>query len=413
MTNLTKTDWRAIARRIRSGKCTPIIGDRLYMGILPNHEGLPSAWAEEIDYPLGDDHSLTHLAQYLSVSVGDNAAKGDFLTFIKAYAIAQRSGQRPDQIIDKYGSRLMDVPLTKIAGQMGYMKNGSSGKTALDILAKMPIPIYITTSYYDFIETRLQRLQKQSYTDSCLWHSTQQRQSKGNQSNPLPNLRKLVLQYFNASELQDMCFHLDIDFETLEGSGKSNKARELITHMQRRNRLSDLVTLGKKHRPQLDWPDVSSMMYGADKQTAVSSSIFKKNLNYNPTVAEPLVYHLFGQETDPNSIVLTEDNYLDFLMRISQEKRLIPPVVAQSLEDSSLLLLGYRMGEWDFRTLFRGLITSRRGSRRAISIAIQLEPDQYTREAQDYLEHYFREVDFKVYWGTSQEFLTNIANYLR
>jgi len=413
MTNLTKTDWRAIARRIQSGKCTPIIGDRLYMDILPNVGGLPSAWAEEIDYPLGNDYTLTHLAQYLSVSVGDSAAKEDFLTFIKAYAIAQKSGKRPDQIIDKYGSRLMDIPLTKVADQMGYMNNGRSGKTALDILARLPVPTYITTSYFNFIEMALQRLQKRPYTDSCAWYNTQRGSTKHKPSNPLPDLRKLVLQYFNASELQDMCFQLDVDFEILEGSGKSNKARELITHMQRRNRLSDLVAFGKNRRPHLAWPDVSSVMHDVDGQTAISSPIFQQNPNYRPTTAEPLVYHLFGQEADPNSVVLTEDNYLDFLMRISQEKRLIPPIVAQSLEDSSLLLLGYRMGAWDFRTLFRGLITSRRGSRRAISIAIQLEPDQYTREAQDYLEHYFREVEFKVYWGTSQEFLTNIANYLR
>lgn len=413
MTQLTKIDWRAIARRIQKGKCTPIIGNRLHMNILPKPSELPSAWAEEIDYPLGDEHSLTRLAQYLSVSLGDSAAKEEYLTFVKAYAIAQKSGQTPEQVLDKFGSRLVDIPLIKVANQMGYTKNGKSGINPIDLLARMPIPIYITTSYYNFIESTLQRLKKSPQSDNCNWLDTQREQKNGTSSNPLSTLRQLVLQYFNTSELQDICFQLDVDFEELEGSGKSNKARELITHMRRRNRLPDLVEVGKQLRPQLEWPIISNTPAMIEDATAVHTSIFKQNSNYRPTATEPLVYHLFGQEADPRSIVLTEDNHLDFLMRISQEKRLIPPVVAQSLEDSSLLLMGYRINEWDFRTLFRGLITSRRGSRRAISIALQLEPEQYTKEAQEYLEHYFQEVEFKVYWGSSQEFLTNISSYLR
>lgn len=413
MTQLTKTDWRAIARRIQRGKCTPIIGNHLHMNLLPKAGDLPTAWANEIAYPLGDDHSLTSLAQYLSVSLGDHAAKEEYIAFVKAYAIAQKSGQTPDQVLDKLGTRLVNIPLTKVADQMGYTKNGSSGINPLAILARLPIPIYITTSYYNFIESTLQRVRKTPQSDSCNWLDTQREPVNSNTSNPLPTLRQLMLQYFNTSELQDICFQLDVDFETLEGSGKSNKARELISHMQRRNRILDLIDIGKQLRPHLDWPKISGKISMLGEQAGSYTSIFKQNPSYRPTTRNPLVYHLFGQEADPSSIVLTEDNHLDFLMRISQEKRLIPPVVAQSLEDSSLLLMGYRINEWDFRTLFRGLITSRRGSRRAISIAMQLEPNQYTKEAQQYLERYFQEVEFKVYWGTSQDFLTNIISYLR
>jgi hypothetical protein len=63
-------------------------------------------------------------------------------------------------------------------------------------------------------------------------------------------------------------------------------------------------------------------------------------------------------------------------------------------------------------TLFRGLISSRRGSRREISVAIQLEQEENSEGAQAYFEQYFSDVDFKVFWGNTQDFLSEIFIYV-
>ena len=39
---------------------------------------------------------------------------------------------------------------------------------------------------------------------------------------------------------------------------------------------------------------------------------------YRAQPAEPLVYHLYGLDAYPDSLVLTEDDHLDFLMAVSQ-----------------------------------------------------------------------------------------------
>jgi hypothetical protein len=52
--------------------------------------------------------------------------------------------------------------------------------------------------------------------------------------------------------------------------------------------------------------------------------------------------------------VLTEDDYLDFLVKVSWDNTVIPPRIAEALTDSSLLLLGYHLQDWDFRVMFRG-----------------------------------------------------------
>jgi Effector-associated domain 7 len=43
---------------------------------------------------------------------------------------------------------------------------------------------------------------------------------------------------FNDSELRTLCFNLGVDYDVLQGSGKSDKARELIIYLDRRNGIS-------------------------------------------------------------------------------------------------------------------------------------------------------------------------------
>jgi hypothetical protein len=64
-------------------------------------------------------------------------------------------------------------------------------------------------------------------------------------------LRCLVRDHFNESELRDFCFDLSIDYEVLAGPAKGDKARELVAYCQRHGRLSKLVTAFCQARPRL------------------------------------------------------------------------------------------------------------------------------------------------------------------
>ena len=44
----------------------------------------------------------------------------------------------------------------------------------------------------------------------------------------------------------------------------------------------------------------------------------RRQRGFVPTPANPLVYHLHGHLEMPQSLVLTEDDYLEFLVRISR-----------------------------------------------------------------------------------------------
>lgn len=167
-----------------------------------------------------------------------------------------------------------------------------------------------------------------------------------------------------------------------------------------------LVAAGKRpHRELCKW----------NKFIKDSPSIFDKNPSFEPTADEPVVFHLHGHDGFAESLVLTEDDYLDFLVSISKDGELLPHQVRRSLAGTSLLFVGYSLADWSFRVLFRGLVTSVEQSLRRISLTVQLPPvsDQNGGstnevEIQNYLAKYFGQIDIRVYWGTAQEFMTEL-----
>jgi len=69
----------------------------------------------------------------------------------------------------------------------------------------------------------------------------------------LSNLRQALNERLNESELRDLCFDLSVDYESLSGEGKADKARELIGYLQRRKRIAELIVKGEKQRPDIVW----------------------------------------------------------------------------------------------------------------------------------------------------------------
>ncbi|MCP4398500.1 MAG: CHAT domain-containing protein [bacterium] len=138
-----------------------------------------------------------------------------------------------------------------------------------------------------------------------------------------------------------------------------------------------------------------------------------------PSAEQPLVYHLFGHLDTPASIVLSEDNYFDFLIGIMRNKDLIPDTVVNALTSTALLFLGFRSDDWGYRVLFRWLMAQegKEQLREFTHVTAQIEPDEGrvldTRRARQYLEKVFNKDNINMYWGRSEDFLTALARQLR
>ncbi|MGH8898174.1 MAG: CHAT domain-containing protein [Egibacteraceae bacterium] len=139
---------------------------------------------------------------------------------------------------------------------------------------------------------------------------------------------------------------------------------------------------------------------------------------YEPSVQRPLVYHLFGHLRDPDTLVLTEDDYFDYLIGVTRDKELIPETVRRAFTNSALLFLGFRLDEWDFRVLFRSIMSQegRRRRSRYPHVAAQINPDEgrtmQPDRARRYLESYFSQLDqiqVSIFWGSVEEFVRQLS----
>ncbi len=127
---------------------------------------------------------------------------------------------------------------------------------------------------------------------------------------------------------------------------------------------------------------------------------------------KPLVFHLHGCYKIPESLVLTEDDYLDFFAANSMEQKLLPPRIQEAFTDSSLLFLGYSIADWDFRVLFRILAEYLEKSISRTHLSVQLVPGNVSEaqkeKVQEYLDRYFAKLNIQVYWQDCHEFAVEL-----
>jgi hypothetical protein len=285
----TADEWDRLLGRIERGKCTPFLGAGASAEALPLGSAVARQWAEERGYPLWDADDLAKVAQFLAV-VSDDA-------------------MTPKEEIQELFERIAIPP------------DFSSKDEPYAILADLPLPIFLTTNYDDFIVRALRARGKDPVQDFCRWTDR-------------PSVRA---------------------------------------------------------RP----------------------SVFDRPEGFDPTPERPLVYHLHGLIDLPESLVLTEDDYVDFLVNIASAD-VVPPRIREALADSMLVFLGYRIADWNFRVLYRGLVERIDSSGRRLNMTVQLQPQGVlgsAEAARDYLERYYHWMKVRVFWGDVGEFMTALREH--
>ncbi len=290
---LKEEDWRLLLYRIRQGRCLPFLGAGACAGALPLGSEIARKWAEDHDYPLGEPRDLARVAQFLAV-------KYDDAMFPKEMLLELIKDRQPPDF------NAPDEP------------HG--------VLARLPLPIYMTTNYDDF-----------------------------------------------------MCRALRAT--PLAGAGQTKQpVRELCR-----------------------W----------NKEVHGHPSEFDSG--YMPSVEKPVVFHMHGSDDAAKSLVLTEDDYLDFLVQITKDPQLLPKRIEEAFADSTLLFLGYGLADWNFRVLFRALVEYLQKSTSRAHVSVQLLPvskdmtDREKESARGYLDKYFGNLKIHVFWGSCREFVAELG----
>jgi hypothetical protein len=139
-------------------------------------------------------------------------------------------------------------------------------------------------------------------------------------------------------------------------------------------------------------------------------------LSPRPDLDHPVVFHLNGFDGDPEQeqhLVLSEDDYLAHFVRMSRDQETILPMnILEALSQHSFLFLGYQLDDWEFRVILQGLLGSitQTGGARKIHVGVQLEIERAADadKAMDYLRRYLGRFNIDIYWGTPQQFVSEL-----
>ena len=88
-------------------------------------------------------------------------------------------------------------------------------------------------------------------------------------------------------------------------------------------------------------------------------SIFD-NKRFKLSIQNPIVYHILGIIDTPQSMVLTEKDYFEYVVNLNRnpEKDIIPSPIRTELGLSNLLLfIGYNLDDVNFRVIFQGFLS--------------------------------------------------------
>lgn len=143
-----------------------------------------------------------------------------------------------------------------------------------------------------------------------------------------------------------------------------------------------------------------------------------KDAPAKPTPEFPIVVKLFGDLAEPNSLVVTEDHFFDYLTQVASTKDAFSPSVRRRLCDGPLLFVGFQPDAWDFRVLFMSLlqIEGRDLSKDYEHFSVQMDPNSILdpASARRYIEKYLQaKGKLRLYWGDVTTFLGDLKQKSR
>ena len=93
-----------------------------------------------------------------------------------------------------------------------------------------------------------------------------------------------------------------------------------------------------------------------------------------------------------SSLIITEEDYIQFMTIIGKSEGGIPNKISKSMVKGTMLFLGYGLEDWDFRTIYKGLIESQKNDDGRTAFAIQWQPspfwEDYWKQKGVFIYHY-------------------------
>jgi hypothetical protein len=210
------TLFRNLNTRIRSGKCTPIIGSGVAGEdhILPTRREIAQRWAEARQMPLSlsSRSDLASVAQYVSVEDrGGYQLAGDELVQLL------RRDMKAMHNRDVAGANWQRDDLHDLIRTVGAHRRQQSGKSdCYSRLARLPLPVYVTTSWTFLLEDALTDAGRPPEIRHFNWYQARKKVSdaEGDESIEFSEEQPLVYHLFGTLDVEASLVLTEDDYFT-------------------------------------------------------------------------------------------------------------------------------------------------------------------------------------------------------
>jgi SIR2-like domain len=143
------------------------------------------------------------------------------------------------------------------------------------------------------------------------------------------------------------------------------------------------------------------------KREGYTSVFDNHNFKYYD-INKPIVYHLHGIVEYPHSLLLTESDYIDFLVHLNQKgEKILPRIIQQLYINSNFLYIGYSLQDVNVRVLIKSMPNFLKNN-------YAVFPSPPKKYLQKYIGNSLKEkYSIQTYWGNAKEFLTVLQDYFK
>jgi hypothetical protein len=154
-------------------------------------------------------------------------------------------------------------------------------------------------------------------------------------------------------------------------------------------------------------------------ENEINPELYDRDADYKPTSAEPLVYHLHGDIDYPLFMVLTEKDYIDFVIFPNRNdiKKTFPSAVRLALASNPILPIGYVLDDVSFRTILRSIVSLLHIKFRISNIAVmqhsQVAINNKIIQAERYIKNYIKDMlKMQQFWADPAVFSEELRHQL-
>ena len=164
--------WQAILANIEDRTATPIVGPGLSEWILGSQREIAQRWASEYNFPMAphDREDLPQVAQFLSVNQQPAFPRRELRRYLKR------------ELLERYGEQIdagvAEGDLAEVIAAVGVLHSAEqnaeagdgAGRTPHQVLARLNLPIYITTESTTLLADALAAAGKQPRVELFPWN---------------------------------------------------------------------------------------------------------------------------------------------------------------------------------------------------------------------------------------------------